>query len=149
MLLQQVLLENNGGEPLVIRAWRMLVGCAMLNQTTRAQVDAVWPEFFRRWPDSVAAAVTAGDWMGERQMQQVLRPCGLALRKTLTIQKMSRQWTDHFLKHGEIPEHVLHLYGCGKYADDSYQLFVVGNWDVVPTDKELLAYMGRATREAA
>jgi hypothetical protein len=38
---------------------------------------------------------------------------------------------------------VLELPGVGKYASDSWEIFVNKNLDVKPTDKKLLAYLER------
>ena len=33
------------------------------------------------------------------------------------------------------------LYGIGKYAEDSYEIFINGNLNVEPTDKILIRYL--------
>lgn len=38
-------------------------------------------------------------------------------------------------------QNALDLYGIGKYGNDSYEIFFKKNYNVKPTDKELLRYL--------
>ena len=87
--------------------------------------------FFDRWPDAKAAS--QGD---EDEMREVVRSLGMFNRRVKTIKKMSQQFLEGF-------ENAVDLYGCGKYADDTYRIFMKGEWrDVEPNDHALNDYHG-------
>lgn len=123
-----------------IGAWRLLVCCIMLNQQRRSQVDKVWPSFFNAWPDSVAASHARTDPRQASEMRELLQPLGLVSHRHTRILDLSQRWTEVLLHSGQLPEDVDDLPGCGKYANDSYRMFVHGDFDVEPDDKELRAY---------
>ena len=110
--------------------WKMLVGCIMLNQTSNKNVRQVIYTFFDRWP--TPQAVISAD---PTEIRDHIRPLGFYNRRTSTIQRFSREYIEkNFSKACE-------LHGIGKYADDSYEIFVKGNLNVQPTDKILIRYM--------
>lgn len=87
--------------------------------------------FFEKWPtpDSAASA-------DEEEMREVIRSLGMYNRRVKTIKNMSKQYLAGF-------EHAKDLYGCGKYADDAYRIFMKGDWrDVKPNDHALNDYHG-------
>lgn len=110
--------------------WKMLVGCIMLNQTHNRQVRRVIYEFFERYPTPNTITPECIPDMVER-----LRPLGFYNRRANTILKFSQQ----YLK-GE-HSHISELYGIGKYASDSYEIFINNNLNVNPSDKILRAYL--------
>jgi len=110
--------------------WKMLIGCILLNQTTRTQVDKVRSELFERWPDPLEMG--SADPLS---LAEVIRPLGLYNRRAKTLIKFSRDWTDKDWKE------PIELHGIGKYAQDSWEIFQKNNFDVVPTDKELIGYL--------
>jgi methyl-CpG-binding domain protein 4 len=110
--------------------WKMLIGCILLNQTTRTQVDKVRDILFERWPDPVE--------MGEANPQEialVIKPLGLYNRRSKTLIKFSKDWTDKDWKE------PIELHGIGKYAQDSWEIFQKNNFNIVPTDKELIGFL--------
>lgn len=111
--------------------WKLLIACIMLNQTSIFQVRGVIWKFFERFPRPSSI-----DDSSRESMEELIRPLGLYKRRTTSIIKMSKQFSydDKALKIDELP-------GVGKYAFDSYSIFVLGNIDVVPTDKKLIAYL--------
>ena len=117
-------------EDLCDRPWRMLIACIMLNLTNIKQVRPIIWKFFEEYPDEVAAARA-----DKETLATMLQPLGLHNRRAGSIIKFSTAyatggWTD-----------VLKLPGIGKYAADSYEIFVVGNLDVRPTDSKLKLYL--------
>ena len=87
--------------------------------------------FFDRWPDA-RSAVSAD----ENEMREVVHSLGMFNRRVKTIKKMSQQFLSGF-------ENAIELYGCGKYADDTYRIFMKGEWkDVKPNDRALNDYHG-------
>lgn len=110
--------------------WKIFVCCMMLNQTTRRQVDVVRHEFFRRWPNALAASKS-----DISEMQHLLKPLGLSSRRSAAIRRMSAEYLGVWTRPSD-------LYGLGKYADDSYDIFIKRKYDIMnPSDKFLSKYM--------
>jgi hypothetical protein len=131
--LQQVLLEQDPS------GWRLLVGCVLLNVTTRTQVDAVHPELFRRWPTPEKMAGAR-----EATIARVLEPLGCSARRAVTLKRMSHDFLEHESRAGEgvlLSYDVPHFYGLGEYARDSWAIFVEGRRDMEPTDRVLAAWL--------
>lgn len=124
LLLQEIYREH---------PWRMLVCCIMLNCTSRKQVDQVRDEFFRRYPDSLEA-----ESADPAEMAELIAPLGFKNRRTQTIKRFSSDWMN--LAWSEPSE----LYGIGKYAQDSWEIFQKGNLEVEPTDGVLHKYLAWA-----
>jgi len=112
--------------------WKLLVCCMMLNQTTRTQVDQVRLEFFKKWPTPELASKA-----NLRDMANVIKSLGLMNRRSAAIKKMSEQYVL-----GEW-EKAIDLYGIGQYGQDSWSIFIDGNLNIKPLDKELKKYMVR------
>jgi methyl-CpG-binding domain protein 4 len=123
MTSRELLQQRYRSEP-----WRLLVCCVLLNQTSRRQVDTVVPRIFELWPTPRSMANA-----DQIELSEFLRPLGFHNVKAKRLVEMS--WG--FVNGADVSE----LYGVGKYALDSYRLFVLGDTSVEPTDKELLAYM--------
>lgn len=121
--------------------WKMLCGCIMLNLTTRRQVDRVWDEVFARYPDSLAMSQA-----DEKQLGLMIKSLGMWRKRAHTLIEFSKQWTELTFDLGErlpVPETVGFMHGIGKYALDSYKIFVLG-WAMTPSqvdDKELKRYL--------
>ena len=110
--------------------WKMLIGCIMLNQTSNKNVRQVIYSFFDKWP--TPQSVIEADPV---EIREHIRPLGFYNLRTNRIQRFSQEYiTKSFSKASE-------LYGIGKYADDSYEIFINGNLNVQPTDKILLRFL--------
>ena len=96
--------------------WKILIVCLLLNQTSRKQVEPMIERFFARWPTPEAASLA-----NEEEMREVIRSLGMYNRRVKTIKNMSKQYLAGF-------ENAKDLYGCGKYADDTYRIFMKGEW---------------------
>ena len=60
---------------------------------------------------------------------------GFYNRRSQTIIRFSREYIEKpFNRASE-------LHGIGKYADDSFEIFIRGNLNVSPTDKILIKYL--------
>lgn len=110
--------------------WKMLVGCIMLNQTHNRQVRRVIYDFFKKYPNPESITEEAIPDMVKR-----LRPLGFYNRRANTILKFSREYINNKYNH------ISELHGIGKYASDSYEIFINDNREVDPTDKILQAYL--------
>lgn len=124
ILLQEIYNEN---------PWKVLICCIMLNCTSRKQVDQVRDEFFTRYPDPESAISSDPE-----EMASVIALLGFKNKRTRTIKRFSSDWLT--LKWQE----PIELYGIGKYAQDSWEIFQKGNLDVEPTDGVLHKYLAWA-----
>ena len=109
--------------------WKMLTCCMLLNLTNRRQVDVIRDELFKRYP-------TPKDMMNadESELADLLKPLGLYNRRAKSLKKMSEGYVKGF-------ESVDELYGIGKYAKDSCEIFQNNNRKVKPMDKVLQEYL--------
>ena len=110
--------------------WKMLIGCIMLNQTSNKNVRQVIYSFFDRWP-TPQSVIDANP----TDICYHIRPLGFYNRRTATIQRFSREYIEKSFNRAS------ELHGIGKYADDSYEIFIKGNLNVDPTDKILIRYL--------
>lgn len=137
-ILQQILLEQDPS------GWRLLIGCMLLNQTTRRHVDGIWPQLFERYPTS--------NELGQARIEELvelLRPLGLQNRRAKTIRQFSLEWNKSKLR-GHLQEDVLSmkLTGVGEYARDSWLIFHDKDTSRAdeyewPGDKELRTHLGK------
>ncbi len=110
--------------------WRVLVSCLLLNLTTRAQVDKVVDNLFRKYPGPVNMTMA-----NESDLHSIIKSLGLVNKRVKTLKRFSEEY---LTKDWETPKE---LYGCGKYADDAWRIFCRGDWkDVTPSDHALNDY---------
>ena len=109
--------------------WRMLVCCILLNLTHRRQVDKVRDKLFTRYPTPMHMAFAMED-----ELSEMLRPLGFYNKRALTLKRMSLEYIRGFTD-------VSTLYGVGKYANDSWEIFQNNNTDVQPEDDVLKEYL--------
>lgn len=124
--------------------WRMLVACIMLNQTAGKRAESVWKSFFELWPtpeslfdsDDIVPIVI-------ENMRNVLRPIGLQNVRSLRIWRMTFDYLV-LRPDRDFSIDVKRLTGVGKYASDSWRIFVKGdcpNDEGEVHDKELKNYV--------
>ena len=110
--------------------WKILVSCLLLNQTTRKQVDRVIDTLFHSYPEPESMAAAK-----DGTLFNIIRPLGMANKRTVTLKRFSREY---LTKKWSTPQE---LYGCGKYADDTWRIFCKGEWrSVEPNDHALTDY---------
>ena len=110
--------------------WKILIACLMLNLTTRKQVDRVIYEFFRRWPDP-GSLIAARD----SDVEDLIKPLGMWKKRTQTLKRFSSEYLRNSWKTAK------DLHGCGKYADDCWRMFCMGDWrSLQPQDHALNEY---------
>jgi len=112
------------------RIWQHMVAVIMLNQTGRKPVKTVLPIFLDQWYDAVSFSLAT-----EQEVRDTIWPLGMVNVRTKRLKKM----TEDFLTWDG--EDATMLYGIGKYGSDSYEIFFKHNYDVEPTDKELVRYL--------
>lgn len=111
--------------------WKMVVCCILLNQTTNQQVRKILPRLFELipGPDSVLE-------IDPDLIQSTIKSTGFSKIKTERIVAMSKKWLEGFSDVKELP-------GVGRYASDSWEIFVNNNYSLEVTDKKLKMYLER------
>jgi len=119
--------ENYPGD-----AYKILVCCQLLNQTSIKQVNKIIDVFFNSWP--TAYDLSEAD---EEKLVATLRPLGFYNKRTKSLKRFAR---DFISKKWKQP---IELYGCGKYANDAWLMFIMGDFENVnPDDHALNHYYG-------
>ncbi len=113
----------------------MLVACQLVNLTTWKQAAPVhrWLVATYLGPEGLARAQP-------NELERVLEPLGLFRRRAVSLVKFANAW---LLCRPREYDDVMALPGCGKYAADSWAIFVEGNLDVEPRDGKLNWYLDR------
>jgi adenine-specific DNA glycosylase len=115
-------------------SWEHMVGVIMLNQTGRKPVKTALPEFLY-WFPTPYTLINAD----EEFVKTILRPLGMSNVRYKRLVRMSK---DYLTWDGN---DATMLYGIGKYGSDSYEIFFKQNYQVEPTDKELIRYLSEET----
>ena len=117
--------------------WKILVVCLLLNQTSRKQVEPMIADFFKVYPDPRSIIEAS-----ESSLVDILKPLGLVNRRIMILKKFSLQFL------GKEWKTAKDLYGCGKYADDTWRIFCKGDWrEVEPKDHALVFYHDFLTKD--
>ena len=107
----------------------MTVACILLNQTTNQQVRKVLSNLF-----PVIKSPEECSKLNPDLIYPIIKSTGFGNVKARRIVDMSKKWVDGF-------DDVLELPGIGKYGKESWDIFVNGNTDFVPSDKKLRMYL--------
>ena len=117
-------------EPYFGDEWKILVCCILLNLTTHKQVRKILPEFFKRYPGPCSMILADED-----ELKNHLQSLGLVNKRAKTLIRFSKEYL------ASQWETASELHGCGKYADDAWHIFCVGDWEnVAPRDHALNYY---------
>ena len=68
------------------------------------------------------------------ELSELLTPLGMQFKRAATLMKFSKEYNDGFTD-------PIELYGIGKYAKDSWEIFQNNNMNVKPKDKVLQEYL--------
>lgn len=122
--------------------WKMLVGCVLLNRTRGVAAAPVVHELLERWPAPEFLAVAGPE------LEELLRPLGLWRQRAATLRRLSSWWfrSGWDRRKRWLPasgERLLEVGGLGKYAADSYRIFVLGDLTVDTDDPILRAALRR------
>lgn len=109
--------------------WKMLVCCILLNQTTNQQVRKVLDPLFELMPNPETCVS-----VDPLKISEIIKPTGFYNIKASRIQKLSRKWIEGFSDPRDLP-------GVGKYAMESWEIFVNKKTDFTPSDKKLKMYL--------
>lgn len=119
--------------------WKLLVGCIMLNQTSAKQARPVWERFFVTWPSPQSLLSRDDIDSLIRDITDVIRPLGFQNRRARSIWHMT---VDYVTMRPDLnPSLINDVYGIGKYAADSFKIFVEGKIVIDVQDKELKNYV--------
>jgi endonuclease III len=110
----------------------MLAACSLVNRTTWDKARLVHSRLKLRYrtPERLAAA-------RPEDLHGVLRPLGLWRQRSRSLVALAQAFC---LRQPETAEDVAGLPGCGRYAADSWAIFVDGRTDVRPDDGKLTWY---------
>jgi adenine-specific DNA glycosylase len=121
---------------LVEQPWRMLLVCSALNLTSWRQVDPVMEKFFSRWPDPHTFLSATHE-----EIVEIIRPLGFYNRRARGWRALTLAWLEL-----ENPTHqqIAKLPSVGKYAVDSWRIFIERDLSVEPEDKVLRSWINEA-----
>lgn len=119
-------------ESLRRRPFWMLVACSLVNLTTWEQARPAHRELMRRYTIRTLASAEPAE------LHELMRPLGLWRRRSAVLVSMANAW---LLRRPRTHNDVGGLPGCGRYASDSWAIFVEGCTCVEPTDGKLNWYM--------
>ena len=116
----------------------MLVACSLVNQTTWRSAEPVFEKIRQTWPtpEELEKADPA-------VLYRMVQRLGFGKLRSVRLPAMAAYY---LFVNPKKAEDVMKLPGCGKYAHDSWAIFVDGRMDVEPTDKELIAWLERKQR---
>lgn len=118
----------------------MLVMCCLVNRTSGAQAKRAFEQLRAVYgtPDELVGADVSF-------VENALKPLGLWRLRAGRIVEMAKCWA---LREPRTRDDVLALPGCGRYAADSWSIFVERDYGVDPTDKRLREYLDAVRRSA-
>lgn len=117
-------------EPYFGDEWKVLVCCQLLNMTTHIQVRKVLHDLFDKYP-TAKSMIQAN----ESELKDIVRSLGFYNRRVKTLIRFSDEYLNKSWKTAK------DLYGIGKYGDDAWHIFCVGDWkNVNPNDQALNKY---------
>ncbi|XP_037629864.1 methyl-CpG-binding domain protein 4 [Sebastes umbrosus] len=110
--------------------WKLLVATIFLNKTTGKMAIPVLWQFFEQYPSP--EVTREADW---KPLCELMKPLGLYELRSKSIIRFSDEYLN---KQWRYP---IELHGIGKYGNDSYRIFCVGEWrEVKPEDHMLNKY---------
>jgi len=113
----------------------MLVACSLVNRTTWGKARVVHSRLKLRYRTAGGLAAAAPE-----DLHDALRPLGLWRQRSRSLVALARSFCD---RRPRTAGEVARLPGCGKYAADSWAIFIEGRTDVRPDDGKLGWYMRR------
>ena len=117
-------------EELYTDPWKLLVATIFLNKTGgRNAIPVLW-KFFDQFPN--ADATSRAD---AQQIEGIIQPLGLFRKRAQILIRFSREYLEKMWTYPH------ELYGIGKYGNDSFRIFCLGEYqDVLPDDRKLNLY---------
>jgi endonuclease III len=122
-------------EHLLGQPFWMLVACSLVNKTTWSKARLAHSRLKLRYRTAKGLAAAAPE-----DLHDALRPLGLWRQRSKSLVALAQSF---YYWRPKTAEEVAKLPGCGKYAADSWAIFVEGRADVRPDDKKLKLYLKR------
>jgi len=111
----------------------MLVACVLVNRTKWKQAEPVFEKLRAKY-------VTSENLAKEKpaNLFDVVKILGFGNSRAISLPRMAQ---DYIRIDPIYSDEIPRLHGCGKYAADSWAIFVEGRRDVEPTDVELKGWL--------
>jgi endonuclease III len=122
-------------EHLASQPFWMLVACSLVNRTTWDKARTVHSRLKLRYKTAKGLAAAAPE-----DLHGALRPLGLWRQRSRVLVALAQSF---YYWRPSTAEEVARLPGCGKYAADSWAIFIEGRTDVRPDDGKLRWYTRR------
>jgi len=129
MMEREILIQ----EEYVNEPWKMLVCCILLNQTNNKQVRPILKPLFELIPDYQSAICCP-----KESIAAIIKTTGFYNVKAGRIKRLSESWADFANTEGMS---VKSLSGIGVYGKESWDIFILGRFPKIITDKKLRAYV--------
>ncbi len=127
-------------ETLRFEPFWLLVACILVNRTRWTVAEPVLIAVRERWQTTHELS-----WARFDELEEVLHPLGFGRQRAKRLIDLAREWQRIYVfenqRRARSAEEVLALPGCGRYAADSWSIFVEESLDVEPTDLALKAYL--------
>lgn len=124
----------------------MLVACSLVNLTQWKMARPVFDKLRYRCKNGHAQLINIPD----EELVEILRPLGLHNRRASTLKRFAIAWSELMFdivtghRETDLSRHDIEkLPGCGKYAADSWEIFIEGNLDIETNDHRLNEYIER------
>lgn len=111
----------------------MLVACSLVNLTTWKSAEPVFESIREKWP--TPEELEKAD---PSVLYRMVAKLGFGKIRSTRLPALAAMY---LYRSPKTAKDVLELPGCGKYASDSWAIFVEGRLDIEPTDKELIAWL--------
>ncbi|XP_046845461.1 uncharacterized protein LOC124439284 [Xenia sp. Carnegie-2017] len=110
--------------------WQLLVATIFLNKTNGINALPVLWKFFECFPNAeVTACANLSD------ITDIIRSLGLQRKRAYILKRFSKEYLN------KMWQYPIELYGIGKYGNDSFRIFCLGEYeDVFPDDYKLNLY---------
>lgn len=122
-------------QELVSTEWQAVVASYLCVRATRSQSHVVLWRLLGSYPTYTSMAFAS---MGS--VANLVRPCGLHNKRAKHLITMSKQWMMSVRPYPP-GEYGIRSEGAGKYIQDSYRIFVLGDLTCGPYDEELRKFV--------
>lgn len=116
-------------ETLYNNPWALLVSTIFLNRTSCTNARPYLMEFFKNYPDPESVLNVKSN-----QFEIYFKKLGLMKKRSEQVWRMSYDYLNKNWKN------VNELYGIGKYGEDAFKMFCLGDFNVEPNDRFLKIY---------
>lgn len=125
------------------RPWALLVGCVLYNMVHGERAWLILSTLLTRWPEpaDLVAEHRRQPFGVEEELERMLTPLGLQRVRARRVVDLTYAWHASSVDVVSGRVRVESLPGCGRYAAESFELFVKGRLMSRSVDKELRRYI--------